>query len=83
MTTTLEQMMGATTELPQVRPQPARRRIPGLRMPALPSWPLLAQLGGGAAALTGVGLLWGLAVTLIIGGAAAVLLGALREAGKI
>lgn len=77
--TTFDQML--TTELPQVRP--ARRRIPGLRMPALPSSPLLAQLAGGASALGGVYLAWGGAATMIVGGIAAVVLGALREAGKI
>jgi hypothetical protein len=80
MTTAFDEMM-ATTELPTVRPK--RRRIPGLRMPALPSATLLAQLGGGGAALSGVFGAWGWPATLIIGGVATVLLGALREAGKI
>lgn len=81
--TTFEQMMGATTELPQVQPRAARRRIPGLRMPALPSGPLLAQVCGGVGALGGVYLQWGGAITMIVGGVAAVVLGALREAGKV
>lgn len=66
--------------------QPARaqrRRRPGLRMPALASGPLAAQFGGAAAALGGTYLAWGSAVTLIIGGVAAMVLGALREAGKV
>lgn len=46
----------------------------------LPSLPALAQMVGGAAALVGVYLRWGLAVMLIIGGAAGIVLGALKEA---
>lgn len=61
----------------------ARPRMRGLRWPALPSGPLLAQLAGAAGVGTGVYLQWGLAVTLIVGGAAAAVLGALREAGKV
>lgn len=78
---TFEQMMAPTEQLPQVRP--ARPRIPGLRMPALPSGPLLAQVCGGAATLGGVYLQWGGAITMIVGGIAAAVLGALREAGKV
>jgi hypothetical protein len=63
--------------------RPARRRVRGLRIKALPSWPLLSQVGGGAAVLGGVFLLWGVAVTLIVGGVAAIALGTLREGGKI
>lgn len=73
---TLEQML----EAPIAQP---RRRVRGIRVKALPSWPLLSQLGGGAAVLGGVFLLWGVAVTLIVGGVAAVALGALGEGGKI
>lgn len=63
---------------------PARaRRLRGLRMPVLPSGTLLAQLGGGLATLGGVYLAAGVAVTLIVGGIAATVLGALREAGKV
>lgn len=76
--TVLEQMMGQTAELPKVR-----RRVPGLRMPALPSGPLLAQVCGGVGALGGVCLQWGPAITMIVGGVAALVLGALREAGKV
>lgn len=61
------------------RPRP---RVAPLRFPALPAT-LLVQLGGGAAALGGVYLAWGLAALLIVGGVAGVVLGALREAGKI
>lgn len=64
-------------------PQPPRRQLYGLRFPVIPTWPLLAQVGGSAATLTGVYLAAGIAVTLIIGGVAAVVLGALREAGKV
>lgn len=60
-----------------------RRRARGLAFPVLPSWPLLAQVGGGVGALVGVYLRFGPAVALIVGGAALVLLGMLREAGKI
>jgi hypothetical protein len=70
-----------TTELPVVRP--TRRRVQGLKMPALPSNPLLAQLAGGASALGGVYLAWGVPATMIIGGVVAAVLGALREAGKV
>lgn len=59
-----------------------RTRIAPLRFPALPAT-LLVQLGGGASALAGVYLAWGLAAVLIVGGVATVVLGALREAGKI
>lgn len=75
----LEDML--TAEHPVVRPP--RRRVRGLRMPVLPSGPLAAQVGGAAATLGGVYLAWGVAVTLIVGGVAAVVLGALREAGKV
>lgn len=60
-----------------------RRRVRGLRIKTLPSWPLLSQTLGGAAVLGGVFLLWGVAVTLIVGGVAAITLGTLREGGKI
>jgi hypothetical protein len=60
-----------------------RRRVRGFQIRALPSVPLVAQLGGGAAALAGVYLAWGTAIALIVGGVAAVALGALREGGKI
>lgn len=60
-----------------------RRRLRGLRMPVVPSGTLLTQFGGGLATLTGVYLAAGLAITLIAGGIAAALLGALKEAGKI
>lgn len=68
----------------QLRPaDPPRRRVRGLRFPVLPSGAWLAQAGGGAATLLGAYLAFGIAVTLIIGGVAAVVLGALREAGKV
>jgi hypothetical protein len=59
------------------------RRVRGLRLPVLPSGTLLAQLAGGAAVLWGTYMTWGLGRTLIVGGIAAVVLGALKEAGKI
>jgi hypothetical protein len=61
----------------------APRRLRGLRMPVIPTGSWLAQVGGGVAALVGTYLQFGLAVTLIAGGLAAVVLGTLREAGKI
>jgi hypothetical protein len=64
-----------------VRPRP--RVLRGLRPPVLPSGPLLAQVLGGAALGVGIFLQFGGAVTLIASGAAAAVLGALREAGKI
>lgn len=64
-------------------PDPPRRRLRGLRVPVLPSGAWLAQVGGGAATLLGTYLAFGIAVTLITGGVAAVILGALREAGKV
>jgi hypothetical protein len=65
------------------RSQPARPRIRGLRVPALPSGPLLAQVLGAVAVEAGVFMQWGMSITLLVGGAAAALLGALREAGKV
>lgn len=70
----------ATAPVPQVAARPLAR---GLRMPVLPSWPLLAQAGGALSALGGVYLEWGSAVTMIVGGIGAALIGALREAGKV
>jgi hypothetical protein len=63
--------------------RPRRRRVRGFRFSAVPSMPLLAQVCGGVAALVGVFLLWGLAITLIAGGITTVVLGALREAEKV
>lgn len=60
-----------------------RRRVRGLRISALPSWPLVAQVGGAGTTLAGTYLAWGLAATLILAGVSAVVLGALREGGKI
>ena len=74
------------TELLERAAAPAkakRTRVRGLRITALPSWPLLAQAGGGISTLSGVYLQFGLAVTLIVGGISAVVLGTLREGGKI
>jgi hypothetical protein len=59
------------------------RRVRGLRFPVLPSGSWLAQVGGAAATLTGVTMLAGVAVALIVGGVASVVVGALREAGKV
>lgn len=66
----------------QVRTVP-RRKVRGLKLTAVPSWPLVTQACGGLSALTGVYMLWGLAVVLIVAGVAAVTLGALREAGRV
>jgi len=70
----------ATQQLPAVD---QRRKLRGLRMPVLPTGAWLAQVCGGLGSLAGSYLQFGLPITLIIGGAAAVVLGALREAGKI
>lgn len=59
------------------------RRLRGLRMPVLPSGQWMAQMGGGIAALAGVWLQFGVPAALIVGGVASVVLGALREAGKV
>lgn len=61
----------------------SRPRLRGLRFPALPSGPLLAQLAGAGGLLTGVYLQWGMAIALVVGGVGAAVLGALREAGKV
>jgi hypothetical protein len=79
-------MAAQTQELWAVGREPAatpKPRIRGLSMPAIPSWPLVAQVTGGIAALSGVYMEWGSAITLITGGVAAVVLGALRESGRI
>jgi hypothetical protein len=65
------------------RPRSPRRRVRGLRFPVLPTGALMAQVSGAVAALSGVYLLLGIAATLIAGGVAAVVLGALKEAGKV
>lgn len=70
-------------DLDGVRPKAAPRRVRGLRMPVMPSGSWLAQVGGGAGALIGCYQVLGLGITMIIGGVAAVVLGMLREAGKI
>ena len=63
------------------RPQP--RRVQGLRMPVLPAGSWLAQVGGACAELTGTYMQFGAAVSLMVGGVASVIVGALREAGKV
>jgi len=68
-----------TTQNGAARP---RTRIAPLRFPTLPAT-LLVQLGGGVSALAGVYVTFGAGVTMIVGGIAATVLGALREAGKI
>jgi len=60
----------------------SRTRIAPLRFPTMPAT-LLVQLGGGVSALAGVYVTFGAGVTMIVGGVAATVLGALREAGKI
>ena len=59
------------------------RKLRGLRFPVIPTGAWLAQVGGGISALSGTYLAFGIAATLITGGVAAVVLGALREAGKV
>lgn len=70
----------ATQQVPVVG---RRRRVRGLTVRAVPSMPLVAQIGGGVSTLAGTYMLAGTALTLIIGGVAAVVLGTLREAGVI
>jgi hypothetical protein len=77
-----EQLWTLPGELPPVKPH-RRRRVRGLRLTAVPSGPLTAQVAGAVAAMVGVCLLWGLAVTLLAGGVACVALGALKEAGRV
>jgi hypothetical protein len=60
-----------------------RRKVHGLRFPVVPTGSWLAQVGGAAATLAGVTMLAGVAVALIVGGVASVVVGALREAGKV
>lgn len=74
--------MWSVGDTAEVAPVP-RRRVRGLRFPVLPSPALLAQLAGGAGALAGVYLKFGSGITLIVGGVAAVVLGMLKEAGKV
>lgn len=76
MTAQAEERWARPVEMP-------RRRLHGLRFPVLPSWPLLAQVGGAVAALVGVYQEWGSAGALMAGGAAAVVVGMLREAGRV
>lgn len=66
-----------------VAQNPPPKRLRGLRMPVIPSVPFLAQVGGGGALAWGVFDRWGLNVLAILGGAAMVVLGALRESGRI
>lgn len=82
MTTAQDIWSAPTAAHDAVRPA-ARPRLRGLRFPALPSWPLLAQGGGGIAALVGVYQEWGSAGALMAGGVAAVVVGMLREAGRV
>lgn len=65
------------------RPKPQRKKIRAFAPRAVPSGALLMQIFGALAALSGVYVLWGIAVTLIIGGVACLALGTLREAGKL
>jgi hypothetical protein len=82
-TLTDELFSGALVADEPRRVRVAKPRVRGLSVPALPSWPRVAQVIGGVATLSGVYLEWGSAVTLITGGISAVIIGALREAGKI
>lgn len=65
----------------ELKPEP--RKLRGLRFPVIPTGSWLAQVGGGVAALSGVFMQFGGAAALMVGGIAAVVLGALREAGKV
>lgn len=46
-------------------------------------WPVVAQVVGGAATVVGVGLLLGVAVAVLCGGLGLLVVGILREAGRI
>jgi hypothetical protein len=60
-----------------------RRRVRGVRLTTLPSWPLAAQVLGAAGTLAGIWHEAGWGWAAIVGGVAAVAVGALREGGKI
>jgi hypothetical protein len=60
-----------------------RRKVHGLRFPVVPTGSWLAQVGGAVATLAGVTMLAGVAAALIVGGVTSVVIGALREAGKV
>lgn len=75
-------MVMTLDDIRAMQDRPARVRVRPLRFPTLPAT-LLVQLGGGGSALAGVYLAWGLAAVLIVGGVAATVLGALREAGRV
>jgi len=64
-------------------PRPEPRKLRGLRFPVIPTGSWLAQVGGGIAALTGTWMQFGTATALMAGGLAAVVLGSLREAGRV
>lgn len=70
-------------ERPDVPERPKLRRIRGLRLTAVPSFINLVQIAGGAAAMYGVYLTWGRSIALVVGGVAVVVLGALREGGRL
>lgn len=77
--TTFNEAMDAPTAVHPV----VRRRVRGLRITALPGWPLMAQVGGAGTTVVGFYMALGLAATLILVGVSAMVLGALREGGKI
>lgn len=83
MTRTLQDVDQAEIWADTEEIRPPRRRVRGMRIPVLPTGSLLAQVLGGAAVLVGCFLQFGGAITLIVGGAAVALLGALKESGKI
>lgn len=65
------------------QPVQVPRRLRGLRFPVIPTGSWLAQVGGGIAALSGVFMQWGTPAALMVGGASAVLVSALKEAGLL
>lgn len=60
-----------------------RRQVRGLRITFVPAWSLIAQVLGAVAVLVGLYMLAGLAVTLIVAGAGAIVIGTLHEAGLL
>lgn len=80
--TTFEQAFDATTAIPQARETP-RRKTRALRLSVVPSFHTLVQVGCAGAALYGVHMKWGTAITLIAAGVLGAVVSMLREGGKI
>lgn len=85
MTDVLNGAPATTVELPTKARDtaPPVRRVRGLRFPVLPTGGLIAQVAGGIAVTAGVYVQFGIAATLMVTGAATLVGGMLREAGRI